>query len=136
MCIRDRPKSYESSSFFKLVKGKKFDLVFLAFSDYPFNFDPKYKWNSTVGGNYASFGTAESDDLIKKMQEVVDVEKQNEMSKQLQAMIYEEQPAIFLAIDTDRMLVNKKFGQITAFGISPRFRVNEFNGNALVTSSK
>ena len=129
------PKSYESSTYFDVLRGKKFDLAFSGFGDYPFNFDPANKWHTRGGINYASFGTAESDALIIELRKTIDVKKQDELSKQLQAMIYEEQPVIFLAIDTDRMMVTKKFGEITAYGLSPGYNVNEFNGNTVVAVS-
>jgi len=46
--------------------------------------------------------------------------------------MYEEQPCIFIAVDKDRIIASKKFGNIDVTGLSPGFKVNRLNGNAVV----
>lgn len=122
----------ETSAFFKALKSKDFDMTFSGNSDYPFNMDPAGKWHTKGSLNHASFGTAESDALIIKLRKTIDVTKQDELIKELQTIIYENQPGIFICVDKDRIIANKKFGQIAVTGLSPGFFVNELNGNAVI----
>lgn len=132
-----QPKGHESQSFKEEVLGRKFEMVFLGMGGYPFNTDPEMRWHSSGRLNHSSFGTAESDALIKEIKGTINVDKQNELFKKLYALIYEEQPCLFIGVDKDRIIVSKKFGNIDATGLSPGFKVNRLNGNAViaVTSS-
>jgi len=125
-------KVYESRAFIGHVKSKKYELAFLSSSGYPFNIDPESKWHSNGRGNYSGFGTAEADALIKEIKETLDVNKQNELFKKLYAIMYDEQPCLFIAVDKDRIIASKKFGKIDAMGLSPGFKVNQLNGNAVI----
>ena len=122
----------EASSFMSSLKSKDFDMTFSGNSDYPFNMDPANKWHTRGGSNHASFGTAESDALIIKIRQTIDVAEQDKLLKELQSIIYENQPGIFICVDKDRTIAHKKFGKIAAMGLSPGFFVNEMNGNAVV----
>jgi len=118
------------------IKSRDFDISFVSSTGYPFNLDPERKWSSRSPNNYSGFGTAESDQLIQEIKGTIDVEKQNELFKKLYAIIYEEQPCLFIGIDKDRIIVNKKFGDITAHGFTPGFLPHEFDGNATVLMHK
>jgi len=122
----------ETSSFMTSIRSKDFDMTFSGNNDYPFNLDPANKWHTKGSINHASFGTAESDALIIELRKTIDVAKQDELIKELQAIIYENQPGIFICVDKDRVIAHKKFGQMAVNGLSPGFAVNEMDGNALV----
>ncbi len=130
-------KGYEARTFIGEVKGRKFDMAFIGIGGYHFNFDPEARWASNGPSNYSGFGTAESDAVIKEIKATIDVDKQNELFKKLYAIMHDEQPCIFIAVDKDRIIASKKFGKIDAMGLSPGFKVNQLNGNAVipVTSS-
>ena len=51
-------------------------------------------------------------------------------------IIYEEQPCLFISVDKDRIIANKKFGDITTHGFTPGFLPHEFDGNAKVLMNK
>jgi len=65
----------------------------------------------------------------------INIEKQNTLFKKLYAIIYEEQPCLFISVGKDRIIANKKFGDITTHGFTPGFMPNELDGNAVVLSN-
>ena len=119
------PTPMESSAFFKALNSKSFEMVFSGIGDYPFNFDPTTSWHSKSPRNTCSFGTAESDRIIEEITKTIDIGKQDELLKQLQEIIYEEQPAIFICAAKDRIIASKKFGEITTMALSPGYLVNQ-----------
>ncbi len=119
------PTPMESTAFFKALNSKSFEMTFSGIGDYPFNFDPTSSWHSKSPRNTCSFGTAESDRIIEEVVQTVDVNKQDELLKQLQEIIYEEQPAIFICAVKDRIIASKKFGEITTIGLTPGYLVNQ-----------
>src|SRR6185369_15412063 len=88
-----------------LLQGKagahNFDLLLVAQSgsasipdDPELAFDTK-NWGNN-GSNIAGFGNAESDNIIAQSNKTTDENKRIELLKKLQAMIYDEQPIIYL----------------------------------------
>ncbi len=134
--VKLRPQALAGKVLLTKIKSRDFDITYVSSSGYPFNLDPESKWSSRSPKNYSGFGTAESDQLIQEIKTTIDVEKQNELFKKLYAIIYEEQPCLFIGVDKDRIIVNKKFGDITAHGFTPGFLPHEFDGNARVLMNK
>ena len=128
--VKLTPKILEGNAFRTKVKSRDFEIVLLGLGGFPLNFDPEGKWSSGEPGNYSGFGTAESDELIQEIKTTIDLEKQNELFKRLYSIIYEEQPCLFICVDKDRIIANKKFGDITTHGFTPGFLPNELDGNA------
>lgn len=62
------------------------------------------------GSNFSGFGNAASDALIDSIKFMLDDEKRNEMAKKFQAMLYDEQPYIFLFTSQRRVAIHKRFG--------------------------
>ncbi len=62
------------------------------------------------GSNYSGFGNARSDALIDSIKFTLDDEKRNKMAKELQVIIYDEQPFIFLFSSVRRNVIHKRFG--------------------------
>ena len=108
-------------------KQKDFDITVLGSSWYPLHKDLYQRWHSNGTHNYCGFGTTESDTLIEEIQSTVDEDKLRDLYKKIQEVIYEEQPVIFVNVGNERLIVNKKFGEITTTGISPGFVINQFS---------
>ena len=133
--IRLTSQALRSKVLLTKVKSRNFEIAFLGMQLYPFNTDPEYRWSSRSPNNYAGFGTAESDQLIQEIKATIDVEKQSILFKKLHAIIYEEQPSLFICTGKDRIIANKKFGEITISGLGPGFFVNELDGNATILTT-
>ncbi|GJM32317.1 MAG: peptide-binding protein [Saprospiraceae bacterium] len=74
----------------------------------PTDWEPKQNFY-TVGDNRTGFGNAETDQLIDELQKITDKDKRRELYHNLQAIIYEEQPEIYLLVPTGRIVVHKRF---------------------------
>jgi peptide/nickel transport system substrate-binding protein len=65
---------------------------------------------SSKGSNYSGFGNAASDALIDSIKYTLDDEQRGKMAKRLQAILYDEQPFIFLFASLRRNVIHKRFG--------------------------
>lgn len=68
---------------------------------------PRQHWHSE-GANRMAFASAYTDELIEKS-EVASAEERREIYKELQKIIYEEQPSILLMVPQNRMAIHKRF---------------------------
>lgn len=103
----------EPTAFLGVMKKRDFDLFvnnvgFSAELD-----DPKEMWasssNTPDGGNRFQFENKAADALITQIRSELDVAKRNELYKKFEALIYEEQPAVFLFTAKERLALNKRF---------------------------
>lgn len=79
------------------------------------NWEPRQSYH-TQGDNRAGFGTAETDALINRIQETLDDEERYKLYKELQAIIYDERPEIYLMTYSVRFAIHKRFETpITAY---------------------
>lgn len=88
--------------------------------------DPKQDWHTSniPSGNRPGFGTAETDALIEKIRSTLDKPQRDQYLKELQAIIYEEQPMVFLFTLPDRVALHKRFDVQTTLvrpGFMPEF---------------
>ncbi len=92
---------------------RDFDLFTSGWSQDPSIDDPYQNWHTDSdtpsGGNRFGFGNEESDKIIEEIRTLIPEERRNQLYKELQKMIYDEQPCIFLMIPSGRMAINKKF---------------------------
>jgi len=76
--------------------------------------DYTQNWHSSSwlnkGSNFSGFGNAASDALIDSIKFTLDDTERNRMAKELQVMIYDEQPYIFLFASQRRTVIHKRFG--------------------------
>ena len=92
-----------------------YDMTWAAFGGGIFK-DPESSWDTkeitTIsGGNWPGFSSPQVDALIEKQKSEFDVEKRNEMVRQIDAILTEEQPYILLwHNDNTRLLYWNKFG--------------------------
>lgn len=102
---------------FNLIRAAKakrdFDMTIGGWSQDPSTDDPYQKWHtdsdSPSGGNQFGFGNERSDEIIEEIRTLVSEERRKELYKELQEIIYEEQPCIFLYAPSGRIAINKKF---------------------------
>ncbi len=106
------------------TKQHKFEMYFGIWSSSPLESDPKQIWHSASyngGSNYVGFGNPKSDDLIEKLRAELDENKRAVYYKELQQIIDDEVPYIFLAATKNRVAIHKKFLNAKATGINPGF---------------
>ncbi len=85
-------------------------------------------WSSdswkTKGNNFTGFGNAQSDALIDSCKYIVDFNRRVPYIKAFQALVYEEQPYIFLNSSTRRLLLHKRWGNAKFFIQRPGIALN------------
>jgi peptide/nickel transport system substrate-binding protein len=76
-------------------------------------YDPYQSWHTDNdrpdGGNYTGFGNAESDRLIDAIRKEMNEDRRNELYREFQELLYDQQPGIFLFAPKDGLLVHKRF---------------------------
>ena len=82
--------------------------------------------NDVPGGtNRMGFGNEKTDALIDEIRETLDETKRNQLYKEIQKIIYDQQPAIYLFTPLERLAIHKRFEAKTS-GKRPTYHVNTF----------
>ncbi len=76
------------------------------------------------GANFTGFGNARSDSLIQMLSTTMDRNKRIELSHQLQQIIYDDQPYVFLTAGLRRVVVHKRFGNCEFYFERPNLLMN------------
>ncbi len=113
----------------KKIRGKTFELAPSALGadlDYYDLFD---FWHTTGPRNYFGFGNAATDKIIEEIRSTTDDNRRNQLYQEIQEIMYEESPIIFLYRTQDCVAIHKRFDARTSI-TSPvyterRFRLNE-----------
>lgn len=107
----------------------QFEMYNMGFTISPKMSDPKQLWHTSSavpgGSNNVGWGDAASDKLIEDIGAELNLEKRQEMNKQLQQRVHDEVPVIFLFNPTNRIASSKKF-EIENIMIAPGVLYNEF----------
>lgn len=110
------------------AKNHKFDMMIAAWAGNAAPEDFTQIWHSSSwaskGSNYAGFGNTESDALIDSIKFAVDDSKRIELVKKLQALIYEDQPYVFLCSNLRRNVAHKRFGNCEMYFERPGIQLN------------
>ncbi len=126
----------EWATFLDKIHKKDFDLYVGGWAASPVESDPAQIWHSKSyadGSNYVGFGSPESDALIDKLRETVDNETRFGMYKELQKMIHDEVPYIFLVVQRNRVAASRKYDNVYGTGLRQGFHPNGFNAVSSIT---
>ena len=103
----------EAEAFKTALRKRDFDLYVNNISAGAELDDPREVWgtssNTPDGSNRFQFENKAADALIAELRRELDVAKRDALYKKFQAMLYEEQPAIFLFSAKERLALNKRF---------------------------
>ena len=117
------------------VRARDYDAYIRAIGGDPVPDDLTQLWHTDSdtpdGSNTASYGDADSDALIEAIRVELDPVKRRALYQQIQADIYDEQPAIFLFSPKDRLAVHKRL-QYTPTSRKPGYYAR---GMALVAAN-
>jgi peptide/nickel transport system substrate-binding protein len=89
---------------------------------------------ATKGSNYVGFGNAQSDALIDSIKYELDDSKRIPMVKRLQAIIYDEQPYVFLFAAMRRVVIHNRFDNRDMYSERPGILLNRLKLNTGVSS--
>lgn len=92
--------------------------------------DPTQLWSteswSNKGANFCGFGNSKSDSLIVKANTSLNEEEHLKAYKELQALIYEEQPYVFLWSDLLPMVSHKRFKNNNFYKARPNTSIGSY----------
>jgi peptide/nickel transport system substrate-binding protein len=119
----------EWSVYLQAMDNKDFETTYGAFTMSATMSDPKQQWHTsaavTGGSNSTSFGNAKTDKLIDDIRSELDEPKRIAMYKELQQIIHDEIPCVFMFIPANRIGINRRFDVKTTM-IDPGYLYNEF----------
>ena len=111
------------------IKTRDYDLTPLALSQTLTLDDPYPKWHSENDDpsktNDVSYHSDEADELIDKIRSARDVESRNNYYKELQEVMYKDQPVIFLYNPKEKMVLSNKWEGSTTMK-RPGYLANTF----------
>lgn len=112
--VKAIPNPLDVSVNYGNARSHNFDMMLAATSGTYTSEDFTQIWHSSSwsskGSNYSGFGNAASDALIDSIKYTLDVDKRVQMAKRFQAVLYDEQPFIFLFAALRRNAIHKRFG--------------------------
>ncbi len=109
-----------------------FEMSMLGWGGVSYEDDPVQLWHTKSyngGSNYCGFGDKQSDAVIDKLRYTMDKEERKKLQMQLQQMIYDAQPYIFMFSRLNRMGIHKRFDNAGPKLARPGFVATEFKLN-------
>lgn len=94
------------------LKSHDFDIYIGGFIQSVIESDPYQLWHteSALGGtNFPGFGDARTDSLIEAYRLEMDVKKRQQMLKELQQIIHDQMPVVFLCTGKERIAIKKAY---------------------------
>lgn len=111
--VKCNPRQIEFGTFYETLSNHDFDMYMAAFSSPFVAEDYKQVWHSSSwsnnGSNFVGFGTPQTDALIDSIRVTLDDAARIPMEKRLQALVYEEQPWIFMFQTPRKIAIHKRF---------------------------
>ncbi|MBK7036311.1 MAG: hypothetical protein IPI31_05400 [Bacteroidetes bacterium] len=108
------PIGVEANTLKEQLRKHDFDMYASAWASGSFPEDYTQIWHTSSyisgGSNYVGFGNAETDALIDSIKYTLDDSKRIPMEKELQRIIYEEQPYVILYSTSKKNILHKRFG--------------------------
>jgi peptide/nickel transport system substrate-binding protein len=124
------PQALEFSTFYQKAYAHDFDALLGAWSMSAGYTDHTQLWSTDAwksnGSNFLGFGNALSDSLIRISNTALEPQDRNAALKELQAVIYDETPCVFIFAPRAIVIVSKKFDQVNFYSERPYVAVNTF----------
>ncbi|MCS7076255.1 MAG: ABC transporter substrate-binding protein [Bacteroidia bacterium] len=121
--------SQEANVFIQKLKNRDFDLYTSGWTIPPTIFDSYQIFHSKSienGGNFVGFNNPKADKLIEKIRTEFDENERRKIYYELQKIIYDQQPYIFLWQPKERLIIHKRFQNQVIFDANPGFSPNMF----------
>lgn len=123
-----RPEPMEFSVFYQNAFAHQFDAMLGSWSSSALPEDPRQIWHTESwangGSNFVGFGSSYSDSLIEKANRELNLAVRKEMLQEIQRVIYEEQPYVFLFNATRKVAAHKRFKNISFHVERPHLQLN------------
>ncbi|MFA5812697.1 MAG: peptide-binding protein [bacterium] len=112
-------RQLEWATLLKLLQERRFDAAIMAWS-MPLEQDPYQVWHSSQakdGSNFVGFTNARADKLLEEARGEFDKKARNDLYKEFQRIIYEEQPYTFLYSLPSLVAVAKRFENVVDYRV-------------------
>ncbi len=110
----------------KKVRSKKFELAPAAFGADLSYYDLFDYWHTTGPRNYFGYGTAETDKIIEEIRSTTDETRRNQLYKEIQEIMHEDMPILFLYRTQDCVAIHKRFDNAKTSIASPVYTERRF----------
>ncbi len=128
-----RPEPMEFSVFYQNAFAHQFDAMLGSWSSSALPEDPRQIWHTeswaSGGSNFVGFGSSYSDSLIETANRELNPAVRKEMLQEIQRVIYEEQPYVFLFNATRKVSAHKRFKNISFHVERPHLQLNNLEIN-------
>lgn len=127
--IKINLNNQEGNVFIQRLKNRDFDMYVSAWTIPPTPFDTYQILHSKsidVSSNFVGFSNLQADKLIEQIRIELDPKKRKKLYYELQKVIYEQQPYIFLWQPKERIIIHKRFQNQIVFDTNPGIAPNMF----------
>ena len=104
----------DNSSFGQAIRQREFELLPIQVRTSPALNDPYQNWHSASdapgGNNRTGFRNDEADEVIARIRSAESTDERNQYYFELQEILHEEVPTIFLYVPLERIIVNNEIG--------------------------
>lgn len=118
----------EFSVFYQQAFAHQFDAMLGSWSTSALPEDPRQLWHSDSwkenGSNFVGFGTTYSDSLIQVANRELNPTRRSEIIRELESIVWEEQPYVFLFNATRKAAVHQRFENINLYVEKPHIYLN------------
>lgn len=122
------PNPMDFSVFYQKAFAQEFDAMLGSWSSSAGPEDARQIWHSSSwtskGANFVGFGNRVSDSLIELSNVTLDPEKRKVIMHQLQEIVYDEQPYVFIFNATKKVVVHRRFDNIEMYTEKPHVILN------------
>lgn len=104
-------QSVEPNRFSALARGHEFEAILWSFGSRA-PVDPTIQWHSTGQYNWMGYSDPETDKLLEELRTTTDIDRAKAISREVQARVYEAQPATFLWWEDGVAALNDRFEDV------------------------
>lgn len=126
--IKINPVPMELKLFLEKAKSHDYDMMLGSWAASSLSEDYTQLWHTSSwtshGSNYAGYGNQISDALIDSIRLEIDLPKRDSLSRELQKLIYDDQPYVFLYTSMRRNIIHKRFANRMIFADRPGTLIN------------
>jgi peptide/nickel transport system substrate-binding protein len=123
------------SIFYQTVQKHEFDAMLGSWSTSSTPEDPRQLWHTeswkTYGSNFVGFGNEYSDSLIEKANVEMNPAKRELIMGEIQKLVWEEQPYVFLFNATKKIAISKRFENRGMYPERPHILYNYLKLNSV-----
>jgi peptide/nickel transport system substrate-binding protein len=128
-------ESVEIAKFSEKLHKHQFEMAVCALTQSaPLEDDPYQLWHSQSalegGSNFSCFGTTATDAIVNLIRHELDIEKRIILQKQLQQVIYEQVPVIFIMNTKNSIAINKEYSNSDESVCQPGYWLAGFGGGS------